>query len=1126
MEVKKVKVLLIEDNPDDVELIRRKLARSANAKLSITSVTRLNDGLEHLTRNKTDLILSDLGLPDSHGLDTVTKILLSVPHIPLVVLSGFDDEAIAIKAVQSGAQDYIVKGQLEGAQIERSLFYAIERARLQMELEQYTQEISKVQANLHKILEKNTDAIIVVSGDRKILFANPAAEFILGHKKRELLNKPFDFPLDAGKTSEIEIMLRNEEKIIAEINTVEIDWESKPAYLASMRNITERKRDEDALRESEEKFSKAFQHSPEVIVISSIEDGTIFEANDTFMRLTGYAREEVIGRKSSEVGTWAIPEERAEMLKTLKEKGIVGNKEFHFRMKSGQIRTWLFSAEIIQISNNTCMLSVTTDITERKKVEEALRFSDTALKSIHEGVFAMDNDFIITRWNEMCEKMFGIKAFEAIGKSAADVITMVEEYPKQNEERINLLLSQGFNKEEQIYRTPRGDVWVDVHAQAIEENGKRHGWVTLVSDITDRKKTEETLRFSDAAFKSIHESVIATDIKYVITHWNQISEQIYGIKASAVIGKKLLDVIEIVETRPGENDRRFQMLEAKGYYQEEQLHRTRQGEIWVDVRVQAIEDNGERYGWVVLGTAITQRKLAEEALKRSEEKYRELISTSFDGIVSTDSQMRIIIWNRGAERIFGYKAQEMLGQSLMKIVSDRYKKEKGKGFTKYLINGKGPLIGKVVEVSGIKKDGSEVPIELSISTRKTDETYIATAIIRDISIRKEAEERIRKQNEFLNNILESITLPFYVVDANDYTIIMANSATHAGDLSKKPTCYAITHKRSKPCSGIDDICPLKTIKETKKPVVVEHIHYNENGNSRNVEVHGYPLFDAKGDVIQMIESCLDITERKQMEEKLRKIDQMKSEFLSNVSHELRTPLQSISGFTKLIMNGQVPDPATQQEFFQIIDRETMHLGNLINGLLDMSRLESGRFQIYRKLIPIRDTIIDSVKMFHTLAHEKNITLSDDIPLQLPEMEVDNERMRQVIINLLSNAIKFSDPGGSVNVKVEKRESELLFQVSDHGTGIRQEAMQHLFERFYRAEGEMVRGGTGLGLYISKQIIEAHGGHIWAESKFGEGSTFSFTLPLDGKGGNYNGKENSGHRRRPGDIETGRLLPQT
>lgn len=1125
MAEKKVKVLLIEDNPDDSELIQRKLDRFASAKFSVTSVKRLQDGLEHLAQDKPDLILSDLGLPDSHGLDTVTKILDQSPHIPLVVLSGFDDESTAIKAVQSGAQDYLVKGQLEGTQIERSLFYAIERNRLQRELEQHTQEIYRIHANLLKILEKNTDAIVVVSEDRRILFTNPAVESLLGYKQKTLMNKPFDFPLDAGKTSEIEITQRGKENTIAEINTVEIDWEGKPAYLVSMHNITKRKQAEKALRESEEKFSRAFRHSPEVIVISSVEDGTIFEANDTFLRLTGYTREEIIGKKSIELGIWANPEERTGMINTLREKGMVSNKEYHFRMKSGQIRTWLFSAEIINIDNKPCMLSVTTDITERKKIEEELRFSDTALKSIHEGVFAMDNEFKITRWNKICEQMFGIKASEAIGKSAADVITMVEEYPKQNEERINLLLSRGFNKEEQIYRTPRGDVWVDVHAQAIEENGKRHGWVTLVSDITDRKRVEETLRFSDAAFKSIHESVIATDTKYVITHWNQISEQIYGVKASEAIGKKLLDVIEIVENHPGENDKRFQMLEANGYYQEEQLHRTRQGEIWVDVSLQAIEGNGKRYGWVTLASVITQRKLAEEALKRSEEKYRELIRTSIDGIVSTDLQMRVVLWNQGAEKIFGYKEKEMLGQSIMKIISEKHEKAMTKGFSHISKTGSGKFANQILELVGLRKDGTDVPIELSMSSRKTGEALIATAIIRDITERKEAEERIRKQNEFLNNILESVTLPFYVVDANDYTIKMANSATHAGDLSKKPTCYAITHKRSKPCSGIDDICPLKTIKETKKPVVVEHVHYNENGNSRNVEVRGYPLFDAKGNVIQMIESCLDITERKQMEEKLRKIDQMKSEFLSNLSHELRTPLQSIGGFTKLILNGQVPDPATQQEFLQIIDRETTHLGNLINSLLDMSRLESGRFQIYRKLIPVRDMIIDAIKMFQSLAREKNITLSDDIPPQLPQMEVDNERMRQVIINLLSNAIKFSDPGSSVNVKVEKRKSELLFQVSDHGVGIRPEAMTHLFERFYRAEGKMVRGGTGLGLYISRQIIEAHGGHIWAESKFGEGSTFSFTLPLNGKGGNDNGKENSGHRRRPGDIETGRLLTQ-
>jgi PAS domain S-box-containing protein len=1125
MENKKINVLLIEDSVDDAELIKRTLEKAVNARFSITSVKKLQDGLEYMDKNKPDLVLSDLGLPDSHGLDTVTKILLAEPHIPLVVLSGFDDEAVAIKAVQSGAQDYLVKGQFESFQLERSLYYSIERARLQSELEQEAQEISSIHGNLLKILEKNADAIVVVSQDKRILFTNPAVVTLLGRKQKELQNQPFEYPLNTGKTTEIEITRQSKEKNIAEMNVVEIDWEGEPAYVVSLHNVTKRKQAEEALRISEDKFSKAFLNSPEVIVISDIENGTILEANDTFLRLTGYTREEVVGKKSSELGLWAIPEERAAVIRKLQEKEIVSNEECRFRMKSGEIRIWLFSAEIINIDNKPCMLSVTIDITERKKVEEALRFSD-------------------------------------------------------------------------------------------------------------------------AAFRSIHESVIATDTKYVITHWNEISERMYGIKASSATGKKLMDIIEIEENLPDENDRRLKKLEADGYYREEQLHRTKYGEVWVDVSVQGIEENGKRYGWVMLASAITQRKLAEEALKRSEEKYRELINTSTDGIVSADAQMRFIVWNLGAEKIFGFKEKEMLGQSIMKIIPKSAQKDAARGFAR--INKAGSVKGNanILEFYGLKKDGSQVPVEISVSARKLEDNYISTAIIRDITERKLAEEKLRESEERYRDLFENasdliqsctmegkciyvnkawrdalgysekevLNLNFWDIIHPDYLVRCKQTlqrVTSGETINNIETVFVAKDGRLiqvegniNPVRKEEKVVAIRAIfrditerKEANKKLLESEERYRdlfENANDliQSVSLDGHFVYvnkawrDALGytdkevekltlwDIIhpdslqhcekvfqkviqgqtQFVETAFvakdgkvifvegnanlysgankvmatrgifrDITERKLAEEKMRKIDQMKTEFLSNVSHELRTPLQSISGFTKLIMNGQVPDPATQQEFFQIIDRETMHLGNLINSLLDMSRLESGRFQIFRKLIPVHETIVDSIKMFRTLAREKNIILTENMPPQIPEMEVDNERLRQVIINLLSNAIKFSDPGGSIHVNVEIRDSQLLFQVIDHGTGIREQAMQHLFERFYRAEGETARGGTGLGLYISKQIIEAHGGRIWAESKFGEGSTFSFTLPLDFKGGNGNGKENSGNRRRPGDIKTRRLL---
>ncbi len=986
MEDKTINVLLIEDNPDDAELIRRKLTKSVNRQFTVTAVISLKDGLAELSTSSPDLILSDLGLPDSHGLDTVTKVLQMAPNIPLVVLSGFDDEAVAIKAVQLGAQDYLVKGQMDSSQIERSLFYAIERSRLQGELEQHTEELKKIQANLFKILDKNADAIIVVSKEKQPLFINPAAESLFRRKKKDLLNKPFAFSLKGGKTSEIEIKYDDGEITVAEMRVVDINWEGEPAYLASLRDVTERKKAgklirqqkeflsnvfesitqpfyvvdandysiqmankatrfdssaeakncytvvhnkdkpcagegyvcpleevkrtkkpvvvehthtdeegnirslevhgyplfdtegnvvqmighclditerkqaENALRESEEKFSKAFRSSPDMIAITTVKEGRFVEVNDSFTNTTGYTREEVTGRNSDEINIWAKAEDRARMVQILKEQGRVYQEEFQFRTKSGEVRLWLFSAEQINIGNEPCLISMTIDITERKQAEEALRFSD-------------------------------------------------------------------------------------------------------------------------AAFKSIHESVIAIDTEYTITHWNEISEQIYGVKASEAIGKNLLSVIEIVENYPGENEERFNNLEISGYHQEEQLHRTKHGEVWVDVSFQAIEGNGKRYGWVSLATAITQRKLAEEALKRSEEKYRELISTSKDGIISVDLQMRVIIWNQGAEKIYGYTEKEMLGQSIMKVIPER-DRDKTKKLLARLSDPKSVnSTYRVVEGEGLRKDMTEVPIELSLSSRKAEDTCIVTAIIRDI------------------------------------------------------------------------------------------------------------------------------TERKEAEEKLREIDKMKSEFLSNVSHELRTPLQSIGGFTKLILEGKVPDLATQQEFLQIIDRESQQLGVLINSLLDMSRLESGHFEINKRLLPIRDTIVDSIQIFHSLARDKDVELSEEIPPVLPEIEIDAERLRQVVINLLSNAIKFSDPGGSVKARVESRNGELLFQVSDKGVGINEESMPHLFERFYRAEDKLARGGTGLGLYICRQIIEAHGGHIWAESEIGKGSTFSFTLPLNGKGGNGHAKEN-------------------
>ncbi len=238
----------------------------------------------------------------------------------------------------------------------------------------------------------------------------------------------------------------------------------------------------------------------------------------------------------------------------------------------------------------------------------------------------------------------------------------------------------------------------------------------------------------------------------------------------------------------------------------------------------------------------------------------------------------------------------------------------------------------------------------------------------------------------------------------------------------------------------------------------------------------------------------EIIERKQAEAALLELDQMKSQFISSVSHELRTPLHSIAGFTKLMLKGKVPAPRDQREFLVIIDKQSEHLGKLIDGLLDVSRLESGRFETRKQRLSVKEPIQDVINELSSLAGEKGVVIRENVPATLPEVEIDRERMTQVMTNLIGNAIKFNSKGSDIIVEAEVRGSEILVQVADHGIGISKEAIPHVFEKFYQVKDLVSVGGTGLGLYITKQIIEAHGGRIWVESEPNKGSTFYFTIP--------------------------------
>ena len=229
----------------------------------------------------------------------------------------------------------------------------------------------------------------------------------------------------------------------------------------------------------------------------------------------------------------------------------------------------------------------------------------------------------------------------------------------------------------------------------------------------------------------------------------------------------------------------------------------------------------------------------------------------------------------------------------------------------------------------------------------------------------------------------------------------------------------------------------------------------------------------------------------------RELEQMQKDFVSTVSHELRTPLFSIKGFVDLILKGKVPDPAVQQEFLTRVAQQADQLSAIVSNLLEASRLEAGTLALARSRVDLRQVVNEALARLESVAQSRGITMSCETPPALPPVLGDARQLEQVVINLVSNAIKFSPPESPVVVRCRAGEGEVSVEVVDRGIGIPAEAIPRLFAKFYQVDSSATRrvGGTGLGLYISRRIVEAHGGRIQVQSRPGEGSVFTFHVPI-------------------------------
>jgi PAS domain S-box-containing protein len=267
----------------------------------------------------------------------------------------------------------------------------------------------------------------------------------------------------------------------------------------------------------------------------------------------------------------------------------------------------------------------------------------------------------------------------------------------------------------------------------------------------------------------------------------------------------------------------------------------------------------------------------------------------------------------------------------------------------------------------------------------------------------------------------------------------------------------------------------------------------EGSNPRTLQIFTTSLIDDNKQPAGEVRVVHDITREKELEH-------LKDEFFSTISHELRTPLFSIQGFAQILQEDPPIDRETQKDFLQTIQRQAIQLGDLVNNLLDISKLDEGKMVLDRQPVSLVEIIHQTVLKLQGYAHQQQVKIVPELSVPIPNLIGDKQRLEQVLTNLIGNAIKFSPAGEIVTVAASLDSEDIIVAVKDNGVGIPAEALKDIFSRYYQASprAEESTTGTGLGLHIAKQIIASHGGRIWAESEVGRGSTFYFSLPRSGQ----------------------------
>ncbi|MBW4592226.1 MAG: PAS domain S-box protein [Brasilonema angustatum HA4187-MV1] len=824
------------------------------------------------------------------------------------------------------------------------------------------------------------------------------------------------------------------------------------------RQITERQHAEQALRESEQRFQFLTEATFEGIIIHEM--GKIIDANQSFAKLFGYETQEVIGMSAKDFLT---PESLALVM-----KNIASGYDSPYEVTGVKKNGTTFPLEVVGknsiYQDRKVRMAVGRDITKRKQAEGRLK-----AREHQQAVVA---------------QLVGQQALAGVAVSTLmnEAVTLVAQNLEVEYCKIFELLPDG-----QAFLLRAGIGWQEGlvnHVTVGTDLDSQAGYTLLSQEPVIVEDLRQETRFRGSAL--LHNHGVVSGMTVVIHG----IDQPFGVLGADTTRRRTFTEDDTNFLQAVANVLSTAIERKKTEEKLQQAHDKL--EIEVALRTAELSKINQQ-----LQTELSEHKRTEALLQESEERFRSAFENAAIGKALVAIDGRWLRVNRSLCEIVGYCEAELLATTFQAITHPD-DLDIDLDYVRQVLSDK--IRYYEMEKRYFHKQGHIVWILLSGSLVRDTEgkPLYFIAQIQDITRRKQAELALRDSERRFRAIFDQ-TFQFIGLLKPDGTLLEANqtaldfSGISHTDIVDRPFWEARWWTIS-----------TKTQNQLKEAIARaatgEFVRYEVDVLGRGdtvatIDFSLKPVVDETRNVILLIPEGRDISERK-------RVEKMKNEFISVVSHELRTPLSSIRGSLGLLASRRLDSqPQKQERMLEIAVAETERLTRLVNDILDLERLESGKIVLEKTSCDTATLMLQSVEVLRLLAEESKITLNIS-PLSV-QVWADSDRIIQVLVNILGNAVKFSPAGSTVWLSAELSQNpilntpQVLFQVKDQGRGIPTDKLESIFRRFQQVDASDSRskGGTGLGLAICRSIVKQHGGQIWVQSVLGQGSTFYFTLPV-------------------------------